>query len=150
MEEVPTEPESARTRDHEYCIHCRHPMTFHHFTESPCTANGCGCSQGVPGPKPQGVTKSITTQNYVRYSGYHDHPLADHGQVFEHRVVLHAKIGGVEHRCTWCTRPVRWADGSLHVDHLDGDRQNNDPSNLVPACLVCNLARGRKPKPKAA
>lgn len=31
---------------------------------------------------------------------------------------------------------------SVNVDHLDGDRLNNDPDNLVPSCGWCNTNRG--------
>lgn len=29
--------------------------------------------------------------------------------------------------------------GALVVDHLDGDKANNDIANLVPSCNTCNL-----------
>lgn len=28
--------------------------------------------------------------------------------------------------------------GSHVADHLDDDRLNNDPANLVPSCIPCN------------
>jgi hypothetical protein len=34
----------------------------------------------------------------------------------------------------------------LVPDHLDGNRLNNDPANLVPACTPCNVMRGRADK----
>lgn len=76
------------------------------------------------------------------------HPLWNRGRmVREHRLILFGKIGAGEHLCHWCSRVVAWertypqdADG-LCVDHLDGDKSNNDPSNLVPCCNRCNLGR---------
>lgn len=85
---------------------------------------------------------------YVRSHAY-GHPLADsQGRVLVHRVTLYDKIGPGEHPCHWCGSFVRWddrpvehPDSSLCVDHLDADRANNDPANLVPSCLACNSRR---------
>lgn len=69
------------------------------------------------------------------------------GWAYEHRVVLHASIGPGEHPCHWCGTSVLWELSypfdmtALVVDHLDDDKQNNDPSNLVPACNPCNVNR---------
>jgi hypothetical protein len=78
-----------------------------------------------------------------------DHPLADStGCVRIHRAVLYDRIGPGEHRCHWCPRFVRW-DGSgigrLVADHVDKDRWNNDPGNLVPSCRSCNTERAKNP-----
>lgn len=73
------------------------------------------------------------------------HPLARaQGSVGEHRIVLYAAIGPGEHPCHWCARPLTWVgspDARICADHLDGNRTNNIPSNLVPACLDCNTKR---------
>lgn len=76
-----------------------------------------------------------------------EHPLAmpsQRGAVQEHRVVLYEAIGPGEHPCHWCGAAVSWEtafpDG-LVVDHLDGDRLNNERGNLVPSCMVCNCQR---------
>ena len=79
------------------------------------------------------------------------HPLADcQGCVAEHRLVLWDKIGPGEHKCRWCDRRISWdaTIGSrdprpLVPDHLDGNRLNNAPENLVEACNPCNVMRGR-------
>jgi hypothetical protein len=34
-------------------------------------------------------------------------------------------------------------DVDLFTDHVDGDKQNNDPHNLVPCCVRCNNNRAR-------
>lgn len=76
------------------------------------------------------------------------HPVAQKGGwAFEHRVVLYDAIGGGTHPCHWCGRPVRWTSGqpvpadALVVDHLDDNRRNNDRTNLVPSCFLCNSGR---------
>lgn len=76
------------------------------------------------------------------------HPLADRtGRVGEQRYVLYEKIGPGPHPCHWCAQSVDWmpgkrtAQGALIVDHLDGQRQNNCPDNLVPSCHRCNVWR---------
>ena len=42
------------------------------------------------------------------------------------------------YRCPGCGRG-RESAGSFHVHHLDGDKQNNDPNNLVGLCPRCHL-----------
>lgn len=73
------------------------------------------------------------------------HPLARaQGKVPEHRVVLYAKVGPGPHPCHWCGTTLEWnatAGTRINADHLDWDKLNNDPSNLVPACLNCNTRR---------
>ena len=84
------------------------------------------------------------------------HPIAiKNGCVAEHRMVLYdhmypfryalrdgslgrEKAGPVP--CFWCGRGVTWGL-DLVVDHLDHDRGNNVPRNLVPACHSCNSSR---------
>ena len=62
--------------------------------------------------------RSVTEHGYVLLRVGKDHPLADvRGYAYEHRVVAAAKIG----------RPLR--KGEV-VHHIDGNRQNNDPSNV--------------------
>lgn len=65
--------------------------------------------------------------------------------MYVHRIVLYEKIGPGTHDCHWCRKEVEWSvTGSrkLVVDHLDGVKTNNDPSNLVAACHRCNSIRG--------
>lgn len=89
-----------------------------------------------------------TNYGYTRNSG---HPLADrYGVVGMHRVALYAVLGPGTHPCHHCGTPVTWsqgtrtAKGSLIVDHLDGNKRNNDVSNLVPSCQGCNSWRTRR------
>jgi hypothetical protein len=75
------------------------------------------------------------------------HPLAmSGGRVLRNRRVLFAAIGDGAHPCHWCLRPVEWGI-DLHADHLDGDKTNNEPANLVPSCPSCNVARGNQGNP---
>lgn len=57
-----------------------------------------------------------------------------------------------DRRCAWCEaqliEPRPWGKPAdvdcthyATIDHLDGDRHNNDPSNLVPSCNGCNVSR---------
>lgn len=72
------------------------------------------------------------------------HPLADAGgRVYEHRAVLYAKYGHGTQGCPgcyWCGQLLTWK--TLVVDHLNEEKMDNRPENLVPACNRCNRARG--------
>lgn len=83
------------------------------------------------------------------------HPLTGSGELsgraFEHRVVLWNTLGcnslDCAHPCHWCGKTLTWVN--LKADHLDGDRLNNDPANLVPSCNGCNIKRGWRRKADA-
>lgn len=77
---------------------------------------------------------------YVETNGY-----VKVGHRYVHREVLFAKIGDGEHPCNWCGRVLTWGLDLL-TDHVDGDKLNNEPSNLVPACNPCNVRRGKQAK----
>ena len=90
---------------------------------------------------------SVIPDGY-RMLNMRDHPLARaQGKVPEHRVVLFAKIGPGEHPCHWCGKSLGWEAPrqslKIMADHVDHDRLNNAPHNLVPACLDCNTKRRR-------
>lgn len=84
--------------------------------------------------------------NGYKYFTNHEHPLADkYGRVAEHRMVAYEKFGPGRQRCNWCYGEVIW-NAQLQkywvvVDHLDFDRSNNDPTNLVISCHHCNWKR---------
>lgn len=79
-----------------------------------------------------------------RIVGAAGHQLADSkGSVYEHRLVLFNEIGPGPHGCHWCGDPVDWADG-LEADHLNNQRDDNRPENLVPSCHGCNTRRALK------
>lgn len=80
-----------------------------------------------------------------------EHPLATKGGlVGVHRAVLFDAIGPGEHPCRWCGTTVSWDktwpkdSDALVVDHVDDDRLNNSPANLVPSCEPCNKNRGAR------
>lgn len=67
-------------------------------------------------------------------------------RIMEHRLVLFDSIGPGSHPCNWCDQIVDWGMppktlGSLVVDHLNWDRADNNPDNLVPSCERCNTLR---------
>lgn len=89
--------------------------------------------------------RRISKQGYVVLRYQYGHPLASHhGELLEHRKVLYEKIGPGEHPCYWCGKLRSWGGSQgIHADHLDDDRLNNDPENLVPSCKRCNGRRGK-------
>jgi hypothetical protein len=93
----------------------------------------------------------LQNKGYVNAHGYVT--LTVKGQkVPKHRVVLYQKIGGGKHSCYHCGKTVTWnahhstdPDIALVADHLDSDKLNNDPDNLVPSCNYCNATRTNQP-----
>lgn len=74
------------------------------------------------------------------------HPMAKAaGVVYQHRAVHFDQVGAGPHKCRWCKAEVDWdAKGKrrLVVDHVNGEKADNRPVNLVTACQRCNMARG--------
>lgn len=100
-------------------------------------------------------------RGYIKKDGYvligkKGHPLAkgERQNVTLHRVVLYDAIGPGPHGCHWCGVLIAWFPTEmverLVVDHVDGDRLNNDRSNLVPSCHTCNTSRARFGSVRAA
>ena len=90
-------------------------------------------------------------RGYKYLTGMQDHPLAvgRSGQVSEHRVVLYGAIGPGPHSCHWgCGKILEWGGHTgIQADHIDGVKTNNDPANLVPACISCNRRRAAAGNP---
>lgn len=78
-----------------------------------------------------------------------DHPLAGRsGVILLHRKLLYDRIGPGRHPCHWCGELVEWRtgrlrEGALLVDHVNHDKLDNSPENLVPSCNPCNGHRLR-------
>lgn len=89
-------------------------------------------------------------EGWITPAGYRAHSRAGHplassqGHLFDHRAVLYDAIGPGAHPCHWCGVMVAWEDPhplGLEVDHLDGDKLNNEAANLVPTCHGDNTRR---------
>src|SRR5680860_909014 len=89
--------------------------------------------------------KTLTDGGYVLVF-LPDHPLSrKSGLVFEHRKIIYDIYGENLPPCEFCGKESRWHSRSTHIDHIDFNRQNNDPSNLRVLCNPCNVGRDRKP-----
>lgn len=139
----------------------------HYRYQKYCNVKGCDrphakvgfCELHYRRMKRRGTTddpvRLIDTKRY-RQKKLPNHPLAlNSGRVFIHRVVLYDKLGDGGHPCHWCGTIVYWNKSypkdkdALLVDHLDHDRHNNHPDNLVPACNSCNSKRRRNSRSQA-
>lgn len=90
---------------------------------------------------------TITASGY-RMKRIIGHPIANsQGYLSEHREVFYGHAGPGPHSCHWCGRPLRFVSSPvlsrdvLVVDHLNGDKLDNRPANLVPSCNSCNVRR---------
>lgn len=101
---------------------------------------------------------SYSTSGYRVLHGQQGHALATTGprggQVLEHRKALYDEIGPGPHECHWngvsgCGKiSLEWGGRSgIQADHLNGDKLNNDPENLVPSCIGCNIRRHQAGNP---
>ena len=93
----------------------------------------------------------VKDQRMVRAPG---HPIAPpSGMLAVARLVLFDKVGPGPHPCHWCGVEVDWktglVNGALIADHLNWDRNDDSPENLVPACLPCNTNRQREHQDRA-
>lgn len=71
-----------------------------------------------------------------------NHPLTKmaKGRVYQHRRVFYDAHGDGPFACNWCGQEVTWA--TMHVDHINAQRDDNRQDNLVASCPACNKARG--------
>jgi hypothetical protein len=95
--------------------------------------------------EPTAVIPDVKRYPVRKFTG---HPLASTtGRALVHRVVLYNETGPGPHPCHWCGTSVRWEStyprdvDALVVDHVDHDRHNFQPTNLVPSCNPCNSRR---------
>lgn len=90
----------------------------------------------------RGLGKYTNADGYV-FIYRPEHPLsrAKDGFVREHRAALYDKLDGSTPVCHWCHAALSWE--TCRADHLDENTSNNDPHNIVPACNICNLKRGK-------
>ena len=97
--------------------------------------------------EPKTGRRTLTSHGYITIHRA-GHVLADKvGRLYEHRLVLWEKTGGCDQQCYWCGRAVGWfqqGKAKLVTDHLDGNKQNNIPANVVAACADCNKGRDQQ------
>jgi hypothetical protein len=67
------------------------------------------------------------------------------GLLYEHRRVFFEHHGPEGHSCKWCGISLVWGAKGKHklvIDHLNGDKTDNEINNLAASCFRCNSARG--------
>lgn len=132
--------------------HQQKRCTARHCTEQTISKTdsmaGRYCRRHYAAMRRRGTTEETTRPRArISPSGYvklrlPNHPIADaNGDAYEHRVVLYSILGPGQHQCEHCRELVSWEERTLEVDHLDFNRQNNTPANLIPSCHGCNVRR---------
>lgn len=123
-----------------------------------CSVSDCGmianrvgqglCEKHYMRQRRKGHTGKVVRPDAVPHSsGYvlqaaQGHPMALGGyRAYQHRVVYYDANGEGPFRCHWCDCTVTW--DTLHIDHLDDNKTNNQLSNLAASCAVCNQSRGK-------
>ena len=90
--------------------------------------------------KPKPKYRYKTGASYIKLLSP-EHELADsNGNVFEHRKVAYEKYGSGIQGCFWCGESLKWE--KVVIDHLNENKQDNRPGNLVISCNKCNRIRG--------
>lgn len=138
-----------------------HGDVDHYIYQKHCKVEGCQrphAKNGFCNLHYQRIKRRGTTGDPVRIidpKRYRQKKMPNHalamssGRVFVHRASLYDKIGPGGFPCHWCQKMVYWEksypkhEDALLVDHLDHDRHNNNPDNLVPSCNRCNSQRRR-------
>lgn len=123
---------------------CQHPVDARGYCKNHYEVWKRGYEPGVVRPRSSGC---VTSHGYARVPA-HGHPVGNkRGQAYQHRIVLYDKIGPGPHVCHWCHREIYWFPESgqlkLNVDHLDQNKLNNVPENLVASCHNCNITGDR-------
>jgi hypothetical protein len=125
-----------------------------------CTANGCTnktrspespyCEMHYYRLRRNGTLEKVNVPHVLIHSrGYiltpsEKHPLVKrHNGVmeYEHRVIYYDVHGEGPFQCYWCGVAITW--DTLHIDHLNNDKKDNNPDNLAASCPTCNMIRGR-------
>lgn len=96
----------------------------------------------------EGHTYLEKDSGYVRYIGY-KHPASNASGITSlQRIVLWDKLHGRGSMCHWgCGLWVSWGKvfskdaDAIVADHVNLDKQDNSPENIVPSCQHCNLTR---------
>lgn len=156
------EPYKVREGKAKYCSRTCRGLASRRGEMTACAQ--CSTAFYLDAAKAKAGRKLCSRQCYVTYSTGENHHawkggpshIGSHGYrqfsdgTLEHRRILLAQIGPGVHPCHWCEIPVEWLDGAktapgaLVVDHVDEDKTNNAPSNLVPSCCRCNARRSSR------
>jgi predicted nucleic acid-binding Zn ribbon protein len=152
--------EIGRGKAVKYCSEqCQHQAAKERLTAKvfgKCIVEGCDsdatrikkyCEKHYMRVRRNGNTEKIQPKQFTEHThGYiiehcPGHPLAVKNKVYQHRKVYHDANGEGPFTCHWCQIQVGWL--TMHIDHVDADRKNNDLSNLVASCPTCNQSRGK-------
>jgi hypothetical protein len=123
-----------------YARHQRHGDPLHtphsgQRREHPKCVAGCACGKHKAGWASRTKYRLLFSQ--------HDHPIANRGGwLYEHRKVLYDAIGPGPHPCHWCSVVLTWGGmKGIISDHMNRNKRDNRPENLVPSCQTCNTTR---------
>jgi len=128
------------------CPECLHEFHTRDKRQVYCSRNCSSRARERRGRDRSNDRKRVAvTAEYLQVQAI-GHPLVGkNGVIRIHRKVLFEKVGPGDQACHWCGVPLAWFPKPgverLLTDHVDGDKWNNDPDNLVPTCNRCNVTR---------
>jgi hypothetical protein len=102
-----------------------------------CINYGCGSPRAKLNEK-----RYRPVCGHCHHAGYGKHPLKEGVTPFKTGICSN-KDGHLGFPCPTNYKKAKWAKGITQLDHIDGNRHNNEPENFQELCPMCHHYKGR-------